>query len=132
MVPRVSSIAPNPTMSVHATSAASGSGLAPFTSWKKGTTRESPSAARNPRYIARPPMVGVGFGCTRRSEGWSITPAAITNLRTRGVATNVTAAATPKTSAYACRPAVRKTARYESTTRAVCAPRRPGGNPRYG
>ena len=89
-------------MSVQPTRAATGSGLAAFTPAKNGRNRDSPSAARNPTYIARPPIVGFGSGCTRRSDGWSITPTEITKRRTSGVTANVTPAAVRNRARYAC------------------------------
>ena len=87
-----------------------------MTSRKKGRNRETARAARNPAYIARPPIVGVGFGWMLRSVGWSIAPAAITNRRTNGVATKVTAKAVRKSLAYASNPALTTTATDALTT----------------
>jgi hypothetical protein len=47
--------------------------------------------------MAIPPAVGVGFGCTFRSEGRSIHPRRLESRRTIGVARNVTAALVAKT-----------------------------------
>ena len=67
-----------------ATSAASGSELPWFMS---GEGREDPRDAERrpatPTKIASPPVVGVGFGCTLRSDGWSIEPNRSASRRTR-------------------------------------------------
>ena len=57
------------------------------------TSDEAPTPTRNPTYIASPPIVGVGFGCTLRSDGWSIAPMRSDSRRTSGVAANVVRAA---------------------------------------
>ena len=64
-VPRVSSITPRPTIIVHVTSAASGSGLPVHV----GEEREERDAEPDdePAYIASPPIVGVATGWTLRS-----------------------------------------------------------------
>ena len=90
-------MAPNPTIAVHVTSAASGSALPWFILEKNGRTCETPRPTRNPTYIAIPPMVGVAFGCTLRSEGRSIAPCRTASRRTIGVAANVVPAQARKT-----------------------------------
>jgi len=44
--------------------------------------------------------VGVGFGWTFRSEGWSIQPSRNASRRTRGVTAKVTPAAAANTKRY--------------------------------
>ncbi len=95
--PRLSSIAPSPTIAVHVTSAASGSALPWFILEKNGRICERPSPTRKPTYIAMPPIVGVAFGCTLRSEGWSTAPYRSARRRTIGVTANVVPAQARKT-----------------------------------
>src|SRR5204863_275500 len=55
------------------------------------------SATTNAKYIAMPPMRGVGSLCTLRSSGMSTAPTRDASARTNGVTKNETAAATAKT-----------------------------------
>ena len=96
-VPRRSSITPRPTMSVHVTTAASGSTAVSFIGSKNGRSRDTPIATRNPAHIARPPIVGVGTTWSFRSEGSSIAPNRWARRRTTGVSPNVEPAATRNT-----------------------------------
>ena len=68
-VPRRSSITPSPTISVHATTAPSGSTAVAFIGSKNGRSRDTPIATRKPPHIASPPIVGVGTTWSFRSEG---------------------------------------------------------------
>jgi hypothetical protein len=56
-------------------------------------------AAPRPRNIATPPMDGVGCRCIRRSSGGTTQPKWSATLRTTGVVTIVTNAATKPTNA---------------------------------
>ena len=82
---------------MHVTSAASGSALPWFIREKNGRSRDTPSPTRKPAYIAMPPIVGVAFGCTLRSDGWSIAPKRSARRRTTGVTANVVTAHARKT-----------------------------------
>ena len=68
-VPRRSSITPSPTISVHVTIAATGSGAVCLSCPKKGRSHATPIATRNPTHIASPPIVGVGTTWSFRSDG---------------------------------------------------------------
>src|SRR2546428_10779589 len=83
-VPRLSSITPRPAIAVHVTRAASGSALPPFIAGKNGRDPEAPSARGDPRDIPRPPLAGVAFGCTPRSDGCAMAPHRTTSGRTSG------------------------------------------------
>src|SRR5918994_6814747 len=88
------------TTTVAATKAASSSEDVWCRPDRNGITRAARSPAATPRYIASPPVVGVGLGWTLRSEGWSIQPNRNARRRTTGVTTKVTPALTANTRRY--------------------------------
>ncbi len=85
---------------VAATNAASSSEDVSCRPDRNGITRAARSPAATPRYIARPPAVGVGFGWTFRSEGLSIQPSRNESRRTTGVTAKVTPALAANTRRY--------------------------------
>src|SRR5438067_10536907 len=74
--------------------------------------RKITSAATKPRYMARPPSIGVGFACAWRPPGWATRP-------TRGerrMASGVTAAVTTRATSSGHRPASKCAVRLASAS----------------
>src|SRR4051812_4916380 len=137
-VPRMSSYTPMATTTAHATSTPVGSSevrnrVRNSAKWSWWATARPTTTARK---RARPPMVGVGRGCTLRSEGRSTAPTFSATLRTTGVARNETRKVTPNTTAYGARltrtrplapSAARPGARCPPPSRSDRVHREPGG-----
>src|SRR6266542_1043668 len=68
---------------------------------RDGTSAATPMPAATPISSPTPPPVGVGLGCTFRSEGRSMVPSRTATRRTTGVTTATAAAETRNTPTYA-------------------------------